>query len=244
MAESFQGFPRACLTFLRQLEKNNERDWFTPRKAEYEEKCRAPMEAFVAAVNARLAKTAVEYVVPEPKKAIYRIYRDTRFSKDKTPYKTHVAAYFQRKGYARHMGPGFYVQVSPKGLGIAGGIYMVEPEQMKAIRAEIARDPAHAVKLLSAKKLVAAVGEVKGDALKKTPPEFAALPEPAQLLARMKQWYYWHELPAEKALTREAVKLITDRIALMLPMCEWVHEVLTRASGDPEDRPKRPEPMF
>lgn len=242
MPTKFPGFTKESLSFFRQLAKNNDRDWFTPRKDVYQEKCVAPMLQLVAAVNERLAKIAVEYVVPEPKRAIYRLYRDTRFSKDKTPYKTHIAAYFQRKGYARHRGPGFYVQISPAGVGIAGGIYMVEPDEIKAIRTAIAADPKGFDKVACGKKLTAALGPLKGDSLKRPPKGFETPDNPH---VRMKQWYYWHETDPAEALTPALPKLITTQIELMLPMCEWLHEVLAAATAqDNENKPKRPAPMF
>lgn len=243
--ETFEGFSREGLSFFRQLSKNNEREWFNSRKGVYEEKCRLPMERLVGEVSERLSRVAVEYVVPEPRKAIYRIYRDTRFAKDKTPYKTHVAAYFQRKGYARHSGPGFYVQVSDKGVGIAGGIYMVGPAEMRAIRDAIVADPKAAEKVLGDKKVTALMGKVQGDALKRAPKEFAEVQGLAGELVRMKQWYYWAELKPEMAMQPGLVKVVSDSLAAMVPMCEWLHGVLAAAAGNEEEhKPKRPEPMF
>ena len=91
---SFQGFPEAGMQFFRSLARNNRREWFQPRKHIYEEQVKAPMAELVTALNAEMMRFAPDHVV-EPAKAIYRIYRDTRFSKDKTPYKTHVAAIFR-----------------------------------------------------------------------------------------------------------------------------------------------------
>src|SRR5207244_3382352 len=103
----FPGFPSEALTFLRGLARNNRRDWFQPRKEIFETKVKAPMIELVEAVNAELLKFAPDYI-NDPKKAIYRIYRDTRFSPDKTPYKTHIAAVFPRRGLDRQAGAGFY----------------------------------------------------------------------------------------------------------------------------------------
>src|SRR5580698_7994703 len=133
----FPGFPPEALKFLRALEKNNDRDWFQPRKEVFETKVKAPMVDLVEAINAQLPAFAPEHI-NDPKKAVYRIYRDTRFSSDKTPYKTHVGAIFPRRGWGRESAAGFYVQVSPKSLGIAAGAYMPGPEQLFAIRSWIA----------------------------------------------------------------------------------------------------------
>src|SRR5438046_1539014 len=88
----FPGFSKKMPSFFRALEKNNTREWFTPRKELFEAEVRGPMIELVSLVNEDLKRFAVDYVVSNPAKALYRIYRDTRFSKDKTPYKTHVGA--------------------------------------------------------------------------------------------------------------------------------------------------------
>src|SRR5437764_10879353 len=115
MPKAFRGFPKEALTFLRQLERNNSRDWFQPRKELFERWVRAPMLRLVELLCEDLRRFAAEHVV-EPKKALYRIYRDTRFSKDKTPYKTHIAAMFPARGMPKNTAAGFYFHVSPKGV--------------------------------------------------------------------------------------------------------------------------------
>src|SRR5579862_1335814 len=127
----FQGFPPEALTFFRGLARNNNREWFQPRKELFELKVKTPMMALVQAINADLAKFAPDYIT-DPKKAVYRIYRDTRFSADKWPYKTHIAAIFARRGGSRGSAPGFYFAVSAKEIGIAGGIYDPSPEMMRS----------------------------------------------------------------------------------------------------------------
>jgi len=107
----FPGFPPEGLAFLRSLKRNNRREWFQPRKHIYDEKVRAPMVALVSALTAAMMKFAPDYV-REPEAAIYRVYRDTRFSPDKTPYKTHVAAIFPRRGLDKHACAGLYFSVS------------------------------------------------------------------------------------------------------------------------------------
>ena len=92
----FGGFPAAGMQFFRSLTRNNRREWFQPRKHIYEEQVRAPMMDLVSALTAQMIRFAPDYII-EPPKAIYRIYRDTRFSNDKTPYKTHIAAIFPRR---------------------------------------------------------------------------------------------------------------------------------------------------
>ena len=122
---AFPGFPQEGIDFFRKLQRNNRREWFQPRKAIFEEKLKLPMRDLVTALNQGMKSFAPEYIT-DPDKAIYRIHRDTRFSKDKTPYKDHFAASFPRQGTPG--GGGFYVSVSHKEVGIGGGIYMPAPE--------------------------------------------------------------------------------------------------------------------
>src|ERR1700688_4637899 len=112
----FPGFPPEALTFLRNLKRNNRREWFQPRKEIFETRVKAPMVELVEAVNAALLEFAPDHIA-DPSKAIYRIYRDTRFSADKTPYKTHIGAIFPRRGLGKHSSAGFYVHLSPKSVG-------------------------------------------------------------------------------------------------------------------------------
>jgi len=121
MTDTFSGFNRGALTFLRQLKKNNKREWFQPRKEIYEQQVKAPMLELVTAVMRTLADFAPDHV-DDPNKAIFRIYRDTRFSKDKTPYKTHIAAAFPRRGGCKTSG--YYFSVSAEEVEIGGGVYM------------------------------------------------------------------------------------------------------------------------
>src|ERR1700684_3121329 len=116
-------FTPAALTFLRSLARHNDRAWFTPRKATLERYLPLPMLALIEEINHAFAGFAPEHIRP-PHKAIFRIYRDTRFSHDKRPYKNHVAAWWSHQGLEKTSGAGYYFQVSPKGVVIAAGAYM------------------------------------------------------------------------------------------------------------------------
>ena len=118
---AFAGFPEEALTFFRGLERNNKREWFQPRKAVFDEKVKGPMLELAAVLNAEMERFAPLHIT-EPESAIYRIYRDTRFSKDKKPYKTHIAAYFPRRGLDRHSGAGYYAAISHKEVAVGGGM--------------------------------------------------------------------------------------------------------------------------
>ena len=114
MSAGFPGFPPEAMTFLRGLARNNRREWFLPRKEVFEECVRAPMIRLVEALNAAMADFAPAYVT-DPHKAVFRIYRDVRFSADKTPYKTHIAAAFSRRGMVKHGAAGYLLRDIGKG---------------------------------------------------------------------------------------------------------------------------------
>src|SRR3954468_3351905 len=105
-------FTPATLSFLRALKRNNDREWFKARKERYERDVREPMVRVIEQLAIDFKKFAPE-IVASPKTSMYRIYRDTRFSPDKTPLKTHVAAVFPWRGLARHQGAGLYFEVAP-----------------------------------------------------------------------------------------------------------------------------------
>ena len=137
MSVTFTGFPEEGLRFLRALKRNNNREWFQAHKSDYEEFIKKPMEGLVLSLGSDLSKIAPE-IVATPKASLFRIYRDTRFSKDKSPYKTHVAASFPHRGLDKHQGAGLYLHIAPTEVFLGGGIYMPASEDLSAVRHHIA----------------------------------------------------------------------------------------------------------
>jgi uncharacterized protein (TIGR02453 family) len=126
---------KLVLEFLAQLEKNNDREWFQKNKKLYEE-AKKEVETFINTIIPAIAKfdDAVKYV--EAKDCMFRIFRDVRFSKDKSPYKINMGAWISSAG-RKSPGPGYYVHLQPGGSFLAAGVYMPEPDQLKRIRKEI-----------------------------------------------------------------------------------------------------------
>ena len=162
MRSVFPGFPAEGLAFFSSLQRNNRREWFQPRKAIFEATMKQPMRELVGAVNSAMKSFAPDYVT-DPDKAIYRIYRDTRFSKDKTPYKDHLAASFSRRG--DKAGAGFYFAVSHKEVAIGGGIYMPEPETLRAMRQHVAEHHEEFRKIAGARAVRQLFTAVQGEQL-------------------------------------------------------------------------------
>jgi uncharacterized protein (TIGR02453 family) len=217
-------FPPEAITFLKGLAKNNTRDWFQPRKEIFESKLKGPMLAFVESMNAELLEFAPEHIT-EPKKAVYRIYRDTRFSKDKTPYKTHLAAIFPRRGLGKDAAAGYYFHVSANGIGVACGAYAPGPEQLLKIRRFLAGNDKEF--RATAARLNKLMGTLKGETLKRAPKGFD--PEhPAVDLIKKKQWYWWVELDVKLATSPKLRSEITKRFRAMAPMVQLLNKPLMK----------------
>ena len=218
MPSGFSGFPPEALKFFRDLKRNNRREWFQPRKETFDLHVRAPMIELVTALNSELAKFAPEYVT-DPNRAIFRIYRDTRFSADKTPYKTHIAARFPRRGLDTTAPSVFYFSVSSDEIGVGGGIYHPDPQAMLTIRTWIAQHHKELSRVLQDRRLKQTIGELQGDELRRMPKGFDT-EHPAADLIRKKDWFLYAPLDTKLALGPELFKELRSRFRLMLPVLE------------------------
>lgn len=224
MKAKFQGFTREALQFFAGLEKNNNREWFEARKDVYLDRIKAPMEDLAAAVGARMARYAPDYVT-EPRRAVYRIYRDTRFSPNKTPYKTNCGALFFRSDLGKNQAGAFYVEVSHKYVGVAGGLYMLEPDSLRAVR-EYLRDHWEELEsLLANRALKSSMGGLQGESLSR-PPKGYPPDHPAIATIKAKQWYFWRELPVDLALTPRILDEVSGRFEKMAPVVEFLNRPL------------------
>ncbi|MCU0228508.1 MAG: DUF2461 domain-containing protein [Bryobacterales bacterium] len=224
---AFPGFSSLALQWLKDLKENNDRDWFQAHKATYEQDLKAPLLALVDSLNQRLAAELPEYHLDDPAKAPFRIYRDTRFSKDKTPYKTHLSATFPRRGLP-DKGSGLYFQISAETVGIAAGSYMPPPDSLLAIRTRIAEQPEDFARIAKDRKLTKLLGVLQGEQLKRTPKGF--LPgHPADDALRRKQFYYWVELDAALATTKRLESELLTRFQAAAPFLRFLDEAVLAA---------------
>ena len=224
MPPSFPGFSAEALRFLKSLKRNNRREWFQPRKHLYDQHVRSPMLDLIAAINSELARFAPEYIT-DPKKAIFRIYRDTRFSPDKTPYKTHVAASFFRRGSDGLGAGGYYFSVSADQVEIAGGIYHPERDTLLRIRTHIADNYSELARILADKKTRKYTGALQGGELTRMPKGFDPA-HPAADLIKMKDWIFDVTLDATLARTPKLHKEIADRFRAMTPAIAYLNRPL------------------
>jgi uncharacterized protein (TIGR02453 family) len=220
----FPGFSPEALTFLRSLKRNNRREWFQPRKEIFESQLKAPMIQLVEAINAELLRFAPDHIT-DPKKAVYRIYRDTRFSPDKTPYKTHVAAIFPHHGLEKQSSAGFYFHLTAKSVGIAAGSYMPGPDELRAVRAWLAEN--HKAFRAAARRPQKLLGKLEGSAVTRMPKGFLA-DHPAEDLIRMKQWLYWVELDAKLATSPRLLPELVKRFRAAAPVIAMLNAPLRK----------------
>jgi uncharacterized protein (TIGR02453 family) len=220
----FPGFSPEALTFLRGLKRNNRREWFQPRKEIFETKLKAPMIQLVEAINAELLRFAPDHIT-DPKKAVYRIYRDTRFSPDKTPYKTHLAAIFPNHDLEKHSSAGFYFHLTEKSVGVAAGSYMPGPDELRSVRTWLADN--HAAFRKASRQPQKLIGKLTGSAVTRMPKGFAA-DHPAEDLIRMKQWLYWVELDVKLATTRRLLPELVKRFRAAAPVIAMLNAPLQK----------------
>ena len=224
----FPGFSAEAITFLRGLERNNKREWFHPRKHIYEEHIKKPLEQLVNAVNAELADFSPRHVTPT-KKAIFRIYRDTRFSKDKKPYKTHVAATFFLQNLGKAAGPCYYFHFTPKELLVFAGVYMPERDELIAIRNLLAEQHQDFERVLAGRTLRKCMGNLQGEQLSRVPKGYDK-DHPAEDLVRRKQWFLESTLEGGAVTSNRMLAEIVGRFRAAAPMVEFLTQPFVKSS--------------
>ncbi|MFT7629487.1 MAG: hypothetical protein ACI87E_000485 [Mariniblastus sp.] len=171
----FEGFPKDAIKFLRQLAQNNDRAWFAEHKPRYEQLVLNPALALVEAMQGPLKKVS-PFFTAVPKRSggsIMRIYRDTRFSKDKTPYKTNLGIQFRHEAGKDVHAPGFYLHVSPQEIFLGAGIWRPDNPTLNKIRFLIDDAPARWKRVKNAKTFKASY-ELVGGSLKRPPRGYEA----------------------------------------------------------------------
>lgn len=225
----FTGFRPEAIDFLAELAQNNDRSWFQPRKAEYEELLKEPMEAFVA----ELADAFDERGVPlqaDPKRSIFRIYRDTRFAKDKSPYKTHLGASFPwlepgPEGPVADSGAhanGGYFHFSPGDMYVGGGMWMPDKSRLDTFRAVLVADPERVRAALEDPGFVAWFGGANShETLKKMPPGYPA-DHPMADLFRWKDIVFGRRLSDDEVLSTDLADTLVEGYAAALPVFRFL----------------------
>lgn len=215
-------FTNEFLHFLRDLSANNNRDWFTANKKRYETHVKKPFEAFIEVMIDEMQQIDRNILIT-PKEAIFRIYRDTRFSQDKTPYKTFVSAIVSSGGRNNKSTPGVYIQFSAEDARVYSGAYEVEKNELQNIRAAIATNLKEFDALINDKNFKKKFGEVRGEKNKRIPKEFEEAAKQQPLIAN-KQFYYFAQFEPEIILNPELHKIILDHYKVAQPLGKFLWE--------------------
>jgi uncharacterized protein (TIGR02453 family) len=216
-------FTPKTLSFLRSLKRNNDREWFRARKDQYEEHVKAPMVSLIEQLAVDFQSFAPELVATP--RSIYRIYRDTRFSGDKTPLKTNIAASFRWRGLDRHQGAGLYIEVSPQWVWVGGGMYAPETSQLAAVREHIAANHRRLRAIVESPGFRRAVGALEGEKLQRVPRGYPA-DHPAASYLRHRQFLAGAEFPAEFAHAPKFYAGVLGVFRQVAPLIRFLNEPL------------------
>jgi uncharacterized protein (TIGR02453 family) len=232
MTGRFRGFNAGALGFLRRLKRNNRREWFLEHRTAYDDDLMAPLRALVEEMDVRFARFAPE-IMGDSKRSVFRIYRDVRFSKDKSPYKTNAGVWFQHRNASHGVGSethgagaGFYFHLEPGGSFAAGGIWMPPRPTLNAIRDALAARPAEFARLVTAPAFRRRFGALSEEAMLKRLPRGFEEGHPAE------RWLRYQSFTVSAPLTDAQVQdaKLADRLeahyAAMLPLVRWINRAL------------------
>lgn len=225
-------FSPATLRFLRRLRRNNIRPWFEAHRAEYELEVRGPMRALIEEMDVRFARFAPE-ITGDPKRSMFRIYRDIRFSHDKSPYKTHAACWFHHRDADRRVGSeaegggaGFYFQIAPGDSFTGGGIWMPPRPVLNRIRDTIAEDPRGFARVAQGPRLTRRVGGLSDEAVLKRMPRGFSDDHPAARWLKYQSFVAGRSLTDAQATSPRLAALLEEDFAAMLPLVRWLNGAL------------------
>ena len=223
----FTSFPPGALTFLRSLKRHNDREWFKARKDDYERLVRIPMIGLIERLAVDLRTFAPDQMA-SPKASLYRIYRDTRFSNDKSPLKTSASAIFPHRDLGKHQGAGLYVEVSAKHVWVGGGMYAPDTAQLHAEREHIVTNLRRLRAIVESPAFRRAVGTLEGERLQRVPRGFDRNHEAAEYL-KLRQFLAGREFPARFATSPRFYSGVLDVFRRVAPLITFLNEPLTKA---------------
>lgn len=222
-------FSPEAIDFLRKLKRNNRREWFEARRDIYAQELKQPMLALIERLLQGMMDYAPGHLRP-PQKCMLRIYRDIRFSADKSPYKTQVAAWWTHNGLEKTSGGGYYLHLSATELVVAAGVYMPPKEQLLAIRNHLLSNHQEFQRLIESRKLRAKFSLHDPNALTRPPKGFPS-EHPATEWIKWRQWGVIATLPVEEALKPKLAAKVEERYRLAAPLVDFLNEPLLRAAG-------------
>ncbi len=218
----FMSISKNTFSFLQNIAKNNSRDWFADNKDQYEMAQANMIEFADEVLNQMNSFDQIE--TPAGKKAVKRIYRDVRFSKDKKPYKEHFGMVFSRATAARR--GSYYIHIQPGSNFIGGGFWGPEKDDLLLIRKHLAQDAHYFRNVIDSKAFKANFGELKGEQLKTSPKGFDK-EHPDLDLLRFKQFLITKEFTDEEVLSPDFPKVAAKTLHAMMPFFDIMTEMLT-----------------
>ncbi|MCF8262560.1 MAG: DUF2461 domain-containing protein [Melioribacteraceae bacterium] len=207
-------------SFLSELKTNNNREWFNENKKRYEEFVKQPFQDFVEHMIIMIRGEDPSIII-EPKDAMFRIYRDVRFSKNKDPYKTQMSAVIAPGGRKDRTNPGFYFEITADDIGIYGGMYQPDKDQLQRIREHIVVHKSEFESIIKAKEFKKKFGEVMGSQNKRLPKEFVEPAKDIPLLAN-KEFYYGARIDGKKITSPKITDVIMDYYLAGIPFNEFM----------------------
>ncbi len=222
-------FTPKTLSFLRSLERNNDREWFRARKDQYDEHVRRPMIATVERLAVDFRTFAPE-LIASPKQSLFRVYRDTRFSSDKKPLKTHAAAVFRTRGFQNKEGAGLYFEVAPEWVWIGGGMWRPESRELVKLREHIAGTWPQIRTLTRTKAFTSRFGRLEGERLSRVPRGYPSDHDAADFL-KHRQFYAGAEFPSSLAHSRAFYPTLVATFKALLPLVRFLNEGLRITEG-------------
>lgn len=221
----FAGFPKQAIEFFKKLKRNNNREWFEKHKHEYDEFAKIPMQSLLATLQSEFTAFAPEFDM-NPKRAIFRIYRDVRFSKDKTPYKTHIAAHAVLRGMPKgFLGSGYYFHVDPNDCFVGGGIYLPDGDQLKKIRKAVANRGKEFLEIINDKKFKKRFGVIDGEKLKRIPQGYDETHPMAEWL-KLKQFFVGVSLPPSACFKKSYAADVAAICRSAYPLIQFLNEAV------------------
>lgn len=220
MAKAY--FSKENFQFLLDIKNNNDRDWFATNKKRYEKE-QQNMIDFADVLLAKM-KEHDNIETETGKKSLHRIYRDTRFSKDKTPYKTNLSGSFARA--TKLLRGGYYFHIEPGNVFVGGGFWNPEPADLKRVRIDIAADDTEMRSIINSASFKKHFGELKGEQLKTAPKGFDK-EHPAVDLLRYKQFLLGHNFTDAEAMQPDFADKVNETFKAMRPFFNYMSEVLT-----------------
>ncbi len=220
-------FSPKALSFLRALKRNNKREWFKARKDQYDALLRAPMIEIIERLAIDLRSFAPD-LVASPKVSLYRVYRDTRFSANKAPLKTHVAAVFPCRGLQKHQGAGLYFEVSPGWVWVGGGMYAPETSQLQAVREHIAANHRRLRAIVESPGFRREVGRLEGEQLQRMPRGFPKDHQAGEYL-KYRQFLAGREFPAAFATSARFYPGVVQVFRQIAPLTRFLNEALLKS---------------